>query len=291
MNVLVIGVGGQVARSLAERSRRHEGFQVRFVGRPDIDLEIAGSAERAIAGTPSDIVINAAAYTAVDQAEEELQQAFRINAEAAGEIASAAARNGTPIIHLSTDYVFDGRVSEPYREDSPTAPLNVYGRSKLAGEERVRTANPRHLILRTAWVHSPFGRNFVKTMLRLAEEKDEIAIVADQVGSPTSALDIADAIFAILGPISNGITGTFHFAGAGTASWADVAEEIFRVGTETGGPMARVRRITTEDYPTRAVRPTYSALDSSLFEKTFGIHVRDWRAGVREVVNRVIAGS
>ena len=291
MNVLVIGIGGQVARSLAERARRNDRFHVRFVGRPDIDLEVVGSAERAIAEMRTDIVINAAAYTAVDQAEEEPEQAFRINAEAAGEIAAAAAQSGAPVIHLSTDFVFDGRAFEPYREDDPTAPLSVYGRSKLAGEERVRSANPRHLILRTSWVHSPFGRNFVKTMLRLAEEKDEIAIVADQFGSPTSALDIADAIFAILEPAREGSTGTFHFAGRGTASWADVAEEILRASVEGRTQNAQVRRITTKDYPTRAVRPAYSVLDCGLFEITFGIRVRDWQLGVHEVVDRVIAGS
>lgn len=290
MKLLVVGVGGQVARSLVERARGSS-VEVLSIGRPDVDLEIAGSAEQAILSEAPDIVVNSAAYTAVDDAEEEPERAFRINAEAAGEIAGAAARAQAPIIHLSTDYVFDGRASEPYREDAATAPLSVYGRSKLAGEERVRAANPHHLIIRTSWVYSPFGRNFVKTMLRLAGEKDEIAIVADQRGSPTSALDIADAVIGILDRVKSGASGTFHYAGRGICSWADVAEQIFAVSRALGGPNAAVRRISTSDYPTRAVRPAFSALDSGHFEAEFGKGARDWRNGVAEVVERLIGAS
>lgn len=291
MKLLIIGIGGQVARSLVERAGARPDLAVTSVGRPDVDLEIAGSAERAILSQSPDVIINAAAYTAVDQAEEEAERAFRINAEAAGEIAFAAARNGAAVIHLSTDYVFDGRASAPYAEDAPTNPLNVYGRSKLAGEERVRTANPNHLIVRTSWIYSPFGRNFVKTMLRLAEDKDEIAIVADQMGTPTSALAIADATLDAVERVREGANGTFHYAGRGVCSWADVAEEIFIASRARGGPVASVRRISTADYPTPAKRPAYSALDSSRFEAEFGVSARDWRTGVGEVVDRIIAAS
>jgi dTDP-4-dehydrorhamnose reductase len=187
--------------------------------------------------------------------------------------------------------VFDGRATEPYKEDDPTGPLNVYGNSKLAGEERVRSANPHHVILRTSWVYSPFGRNFVKTMLRLAEEKDEIAIVADQMGTPTNALDIAEAVLGIVQPVSDGASGTFHFAGRGICSWADVAEAIFSASIAREGPSASVRRISTIDYPTRAVRPAFSALDSGRFHAEFGMSARDWRVAVDEVVGRVVGGA
>jgi dTDP-4-dehydrorhamnose reductase len=289
LKVLVIGRNGQVARALAERSAGRADLELRCVGLPNLDLEAPGDAERVLSEQPLDIVVNAAAYTAVDEAEDEPEKAFRVNADAAGEIAAAAQRLGVPLIHLSTDYVFDGQASVPYREDSPTGPLNVYGRSKLSGEERVREGNPRHLILRTSWVFSPFGRNFVKTMLRLAEQKGEIAVVDDQVGTPTSAFDVADAVLAALPAVKDGASGTFHFAGDRALSWAELADEVFRTSSALGGPRASVRPISSADYPTRAARPAYSALDSGRFEARFGLAASD--SSIGDVVKRIIAAQ
>ncbi|RUV09947.1 dTDP-4-dehydrorhamnose reductase, partial [Mesorhizobium sp. M7A.T.Ca.TU.009.01.3.1] len=194
MRLVVTGRDGQVAASLLEAGQAAAGVEVIAIGRPQLDLARPDTVIEAIAAAKPDIVVSAAAYTAVDQAEDEPDLAFAVNAAGAGEVAQAASRLGVPVIHLSTDYVFDGTKDAAYVETDATAPRSVYGASKLAGEQAVASANPRHLILRTAWVYSPFGKNFVKTMLRLAADRDEIAVVADQWGNPTSALDIADAI-------------------------------------------------------------------------------------------------
>src|SRR5437660_1636965 len=198
MKVLVTGTEGQLARSLVERARLHPAIDLVAIGRPMLDMEVAGSAAAAIAEAAPDVVVNAAAYTAVDQAEDEPERAFRVNADAAGEVAAAATRAGAAVIQLSTDYVFNGRAEGPYREDAPVDPLGVYGRSKLAGEEQVRAANPRHAIVRTAWVYSPFGRNFIKSMMAGAGVRDRLTVVDDQRGSPTSALDLADGLLAMV---------------------------------------------------------------------------------------------
>ena len=289
MRVVVTGREGQLARSLVERAAGIAGVELAAVGRPELDLEVAGSAARAIAAADPEVVINAAAYTAVDRAEEEPDRAFRINADAAGEVAEAARSAGAAVIQISTDYVFDGRSPEPYGEHSPVSPTGVYGRSKLAGEERVRAANPDHLILRTAWVYSPFGRNFVRTMLGLARNRDEVAVVDDQRGTPTSALDLADGLLAVLRADRQRWGETFHFAGQGTCSWADLAEETFRASRELGGPTAKVRRITTAEFAAPAPRPAFSALDSTRFEQAFGFTARDWRASLRAVVERLLS--
>lgn len=286
MRVLVTGTEGQLARSLAERARLHPEIELITVGRPQLDLEVPGSAAAAIAAAAPDIVINAAAYTAVDQAEDEPDRAFRINADAAGEVAAAAASAGAAVIHLSTDYVFNGEASGPYREDAIVDPLGVYGRSKLAGEEQVRAANPRHAIVRTAWVYSPFGRNFVKSIMAAAGVRDRLTVVDDQRGSPSSALDLADGLLAMI--VRGGGWGeTYHLAGAGEASWCDFAREIMSQCEANGLPHVPVDPIRTEDWPTRAVRPRNSVLDSAKFERTFGFVMPDWRASTRDVVQRL----
>ena len=262
MRILVTGKEGQLARSLAERARLHPWIELVTAGRPEVDLETPGSVASAISAARPDAVVNAAAYTAVDQAEDEPGRAMRINADAAGEAADAARAAGAPIIQVSTDYVFDGSASAPYDEAAPTAAIGAYGRSKLAGEEQVRAANPDHLILRTAWVYSPFGRNFVRTMMGLAERTDTVRVVGDQKGNPSSALDLADGIILILGRWRRGDrTGmgrTYHLAGAGEASWADFADAIFEACRSLGLPAAQVQPIATADWPTKAVRPANS---------------------------------
>jgi dTDP-4-dehydrorhamnose reductase len=286
MKILVTGTEGQLARSLVERARLHAGIDFVAIGRPKLNMELPESAAAAIADAAPDVVINAAAYTAVDQAEDEPARAFRINADAAGEVAEAAARVGAAVIQLSTDYVFDGRGQGPYREDALVNPLGVYGRSKLAGEEQVRAANPRHAIVRTAWVYSPFGRNFVKSMMAAAGVRDRLAVVDDQRGSPTSALDLADGLLAMI-EAGGGWGDTYHLAGQGTATWCEFAREIMRQCATIGLPHVPVDPIRTEDWPTRAARPRNSVLDSGKFEKAFGFVMPDWRASTRHIVERL----
>lgn len=292
MKILVTGESGQLARSLAECAPRYSGIDLIALGRPQLDLAVPGSAEEAILTHRPHLVINAAAYTDVDGAEEHQQLAMRLNAEAAGEVAGAAASIDAPIIQLSTDYVFDGNASKAYNEQTPTSPLNAYGRTKLAGEEAVRSANPSHLIVRTAWVYSPFGRNFVKTMFEAAEERDKLRVVADQRGSPTSALDLADALLGVVQNWSSSLVGQgqlFHLAGSGDASWHDLATEVVEQRRKLGLRAPRVVPIPWKEWPMRAVRPNYSGLDNTKFEHNFGIRLPDWRQSVGEVVRRLAA--
>lgn len=296
MKVFVTGKEGQLVRSLIERGRQVDGLDVVAVGRPDFDMEVPGAIGSAIDQASPDVVINAAAYTAVDRAEDEPERAFRINADAAGEAAAAADRAGVPIIHVSTDYVFDGQASHPYGEDSSVAPIGTYGRSKLAGEELVRAGARDHLILRTAWVYSPFGSNFLKTMMALAERNPVVKVVADQRGNPSSALDLADGLITILrhwrGGDRIGLGRTYHLAGTGDASWADFAQAIFDQCREIGLPFAKVEPIASADWPTRATRPANSTLDSSRFKADFGFEMPHWRQSSAAIVRRLApAGS
>jgi dTDP-4-dehydrorhamnose reductase len=293
MRIVVTGREGQVARSLAERGAS-AGHEIVLLGRPELDL--AGAPDtivRAIEVARPDIIVSAAAYTAVDKAESERELAFAINQRGAGAVAEAAAGLDIPVVHLSTDYVFDGSKASAYVESDATGPTGVYGASKLAGEEAVASAAANSAILRTAWVYSPFGANFVKTMLRLAGDRDEIGVVADQVGNPTSALDIADGVLAVAGNLAGGNDpeqrGIFHMTAAGEASWADFAEAIFAESAKTGGPSATVRRIATADYPTPARRPANSRLDSSLIERVHGVRLPEWRTSLQDVVSRLVA--
>lgn len=293
MKALIIGKHGQLAKALQESGALRRDIQILAVGRLEVDLETAGSVSSVITAAEPDVVINAAAYTAVDQAEDEPERAFRINADAAGEASIAARAVGAPIIHISTDYVFDGSAEGAYVESDSVNPLGVYGRSKLAGEEQVRATNPEHVIIRTAWLYSPWGRNFVKTMLRLGRERKEVSVVADQLGSPTSAPDLANALLILLDRWRDGAecTGeTYHLAGRGHCSWAEFAEEIFRISAAEGGQCASVRRITTAEFPTQAIRPQNSTLDSSKFAWDFGYRLPEWRQSVSEVVRR-LAGA
>lgn len=292
MRLLVTGREGQVALSLAERASTSQDVEVIFAGRPELDLADLGTIAPAIKAVRPDIVVSAAAYTAVDQAEDEPELAFAVNATGAGEVARAAASVGAPIIQLSTDYVFDGSLDRPYLEDDATGPRSVYGASKLAGEEAVGGANPRHLVLRTAWVYSPFGKNFVRTMLLLASERDEVSIISDQCGNPTSALDIADAILAAARHLCQRTDfdqwGIYHLAGSGATNWAEFAEEIFRLSRSLGGPAARVRPIATSDYPTKARRPANSRLETIKLRRIFDHRMPDWRGSCRSVVERLL---
>lgn len=293
MRLLIAGSHGQVARSFLEVGPGGPNIEACAIGRPGLDICQTRTIERALADINPTVVINTAAYTAVDDAEGDAERAHALNAEGAGLLAEAAARRGAAIIHLSTDYVFDGRKTSPYVEDDATHPVSVYGQTKLAGEAAVAAANPQHIILRTAWVYSPFGRNFVKTILAHAEKGTELKVVNDQVGSPTYALHLADVILRIAQQIEERAAGAapwgiYHAAGSGTASWYDVAREILDTSEALGGPVTSLQAIGSDGYPTRAVRPKNSQLDCAKLGATFGLTLPDWRDGVRACVARLL---
>jgi dTDP-4-dehydrorhamnose reductase len=287
MRILVTGRDGQLARSLAGRAAARPHLSLRTVGRPELDLERSGSIREAIAAAAADVVINAAAYTDVDQAEEEPERAFRINAAAAGEVAEAARRAGARIVQISTDYVFDGTGEGARAETAPTRPLGVYGRSKLEGERRVAEAGPDHVVLRTAWVYSARGRNFFRTMLDAAVRHDALEVVTDQRGSPTAADDLADGILALIAEWRDrprlGLGGLYHLAGTGEASRFELAAAIFEEAARHGLPTASVTPVRTADRPARAARPANSVLDSGRFAADFGYRAPHWRRSVAGV--------
>lgn len=286
MRILVTGRSGQVAMSLRERSARVPGVEVIALGRPDLDLEDAASTSAAIAAARPDMVVNAAAYTAVDKAEQEAGRAFAINRDGAAAAAAAAAQLGAPFIQLSTDYVYPGDKTGAYVESDATGPLGIYGQSKLAGEEAVKSAHPSPLILRTSWVYSPFGGNFVKTMLRLGRERAVLNVVDDQIGNPTSALDIADAVLLIAPGLQAG--GTYHLCGSGDVTWCGLAREIFALSKSLGGPCAEVKPITTAEYPAPARRPANSRMSMDAFAARFGFRLRPWQEALAETVSRLV---
>ena len=292
LRILVLGREGQVARSLAERAQHHHDCEIGFVGRPEFDLESEETVARAITANRPDVIVNAAAYTAVDRAEADGETAHRINAIGPALIAREAKRAGARLVHLSTDYVYDGQSPAPYTEGAAVNPINVYGKTKLLGEEGVRAELPdEHIIVRTSWVYSPFGSNFVKTMLALAGTRETVNVVGDQVGSPTSALDLAEGLLAAIArwridPVL-GLGETYHVAGAGQTSWAGLAERIMDVSRDCGGRSARIVPISTAEYPTAAARPRFSILDSGKFRSTFDYACPPWEAAVSQVVSRL----
>lgn len=292
--LVVFGRTGQLARELA-RAALPAGWTMAAVGREEADLAGPGEAfDRAIQRHGSDsgtIVLNAAAYTAVDKAEGDAATAFAVNRDGPAHLARACALHGVPLIHISTDYVFDGTKSGAYNEGDPVNPLGVYGASKEAGERAVREAQPRHVILRASWVYSPFGHNFVKTMLKLGGERPELRIVDDQRGCPTAARDLAAAIVAIARQLAAGKRdgyGTFHYAGAGDCTWFGFAREIFAVAGRHGRPVPRLIPITTADYPTPARRPANSVLDCAHIRGIYGIRPADWRASLADCLGELL---
>ncbi len=279
MKLLIFGQTGQVARELARRVP-----EARFLSRAEADL--ADPAACAAAIRDCDAVINAAAWTAVDKAEAEEAAATVVNGAAPAAMAARCAALGVPFLHLSTDYVFDGSGSAAFRPDHPTAPLNAYGRSKLAGEEGIRAAGGPHLILRTSWVVSAHGANFVKTMLRLGRERDSLNVVSDQIGGPTPAGDIAAALLIAARAMVGGARGgTHHFAGAPDLSWADFARAIMA----RAALPCRIHDIPTSAYPTPAKRPPNSRLDCSALMDAFGIPRPDWQAGLDLILKELTA--
>ncbi|PYE87298.1 dTDP-4-dehydrorhamnose reductase [Phyllobacterium leguminum] len=291
MRIAVTGKQGQVVSALVERGAG-AGVEIIAAGRPELDLADRQSIRAVLAGIAPDIIVSAAAYTAVDKAESEPELALTLNAEGPAAVAEIAGELGIPVVHLSTDYVFSGDKQDAYVETDATGPVSVYGKSKLAGEKGIAAVNPNHVILRTAWVYSPFGANFVKTMLRLAETRDAVSVVADQRGTPTSALDIADAVITIARRLVEDqapeLRGVFHLTGSGEATWADFAEEIFAGLRAKSGKTISVKRITTVDYPTPARRPANSLLSNSKLKHVYGIVLPDWKLSTRTVLDRLL---
>ena len=292
MRILVIGSRGQVGTSLIERAAGTD-IDIVALARPQIDLADRASVQSACEPLAVDAIINAAAYTAVDKAESDELNAMLVNAEGAGHIAEAAARKRIPLLHLSTDYVFDGSSARPYIETDATGPTSAYGRTKLLGEQMVARTHSDHAIFRTAWVYSPFGANFVRTMLRLGETRDEIGVVSDQVGNPTSAIDIADALLMasrrLVADTSARLRGIFHMTGAGETSWAGLAEASFAAAERAGSSPVRVRRINTSDYPTPARRPQNSRLDNTKLHDVYGISLPPWEGSLHKCIDRLVA--
>jgi len=288
MKVLVAGSRGQLARALVEVEIEAD---LRAFGRPKLDLETKTGSEWIEAFAP-DVIINAAAYTAVDMAEKDEARAFAVNRDGAAWLAGIAAAHGVPFVHVSTDYVFDGAKSSAYVEDDATRPLGVYGRSKLEGEQAVLQVCPKAIVCRTAWVYSAYGNNFVKTMLRLARERDELRVVDDQIGNPTSAHDIATALLAMartmhLGAAPNSC-GIFHLAAQGDLTWCGFAREIMRLANSVGHRAVPVMPIVTAEYPTPAKRPANSRLNCRKLQAEFGFVLPHWQASLPVVVSRLV---
>jgi len=290
-HVLITGANGQVGWELL---RRAGACRLPFLGgtREDLDITRAHLVHEEILDTRPALVVNAAAYTAVDRAEEEPDAAYAVNRDGVVNLAQACTVAGVPLIHLSTDYVFDGDKPGSYTEDDPVCPVNVYGKSKEAGERALRERLRRHVILRTSWVYGVHGNNFVKTMLRVGRERDQLRVVADQQGCPTAAGDIADTVIALANRILEGgddfAWGTYHYAGAGVVSWHGLAEAVFAVAAAHWERTVEVVPISTADYPTAAKRPMNSVLDCGRIEATFGIRPRRWRDAVGEVVTELM---
>jgi dTDP-4-dehydrorhamnose reductase len=293
MRLFVIGGQGQIARSLREVASRGDNIAFGFGARPDVDLSRPASIAKALADFRPDLVVNPAAYTAVDKAESEPDQAFAVNRDGARAVASAAADRGVPVIHLSTDYVFDGKKKGPYSEIDPVSPQGVYGRSKLEGELAVADANPKHIVLRTSWVYAPFGGNFVRTMLRLMAERDRLRVVDDQLGCPTYAPDIARAIVEIAQRWADSdwdskYTGVTHMAGPDVRTWCGFAREIVQGAGERGGRLIPVDPISTSDYPTPATRPANSCLSSERLEAVFGLRLPPLTSSLDDCLDRLL---
>lgn len=289
--IIVFGGEGQLGRELQRRAAVKD-IDLAALSRGAADVADASAVARSLSARPATIVVNAAAYTNVDRAEAEPEAARRVNAAGAANVAAAAAAAGLPLIHVSTDFVFDGGATAPYREDDPVAPLSVYGRTKAEGEANVRGLCPQHLILRTAWLYSATGSGFLQAILRAVAERDRLDVVTDQRGSPTAAPDLADAVLVAARAIGEGASswGTYHVAGAGAATRFEFAEAIVAAQARFTGRAPRVNPILTQRAPGHAVRPANAVLDSTKFARTFGYAARPWRRAVDETIAEIFDG-
>ncbi len=288
--ILVTGGAGQLASALAAASRT-----VHRVGRPDFDFDRPESIDAAFHAANPSLVINAAAYTAVDAAESDADAAYRANRDGPARLAALCAAAGVPLIHVSTDYVYDGAKGAPYTEDDAVSPTGVYGASKLAGEQAVLASGVRAIVLRTSWVHYHTGKNFVRTMLTAGKIRDRLTVVADQQGCPTAAADLADAILILTARLRDGwraeYAGVFHAAGSGDTTWHGLACAVFEDAAAQGWKVPRVDPITTADWPTAAKRPADSRLDCGRLDRVFGVRLPHWRVGLRRTTGAIFAGG
>jgi dTDP-4-dehydrorhamnose reductase len=291
VRLLVFGATGQIGHALIEVAQKR-GWEASGPSHAEVDICDDGAVADALCRHTPAAVVNAAGYTAVDRAETERDRAFRANRDGARVLAEVAGAADLPLVHLSTDYVFNGRATAPYTETDAVGPQGVYAKSKEQGERAVRAAAPRHVILRTAWVYSPFGTNFLRTMLRLGSERTELSVVDDQTGCPTSATDVAGAITTILAAARVGgfdAWGTYHCTGADAVTWYDFAKAIFEGAAPLGLTPPKLYPVTTADYPSPAPRPAYSVLSTAKLERTFGIQPRPLRDSLTECLMRLRA--
>lgn len=289
-DVLVVGESGQLAIAL-KQIEEIAGHRIIAIGRPTMDLARSETIQKTIADLNPALVINAAAYTAVDKAESDVDLANAVNATGVGELGRHCALNDIPMIHISTDYVFDGKANAPYKPGEKTAPQGVYGSSKAQGEVALRAAHERYLIFRTAWVFGENGNNFLKTMLRLGKTNDLIRVVKDQFGTPTYAADLAAGLSEIAAQVlatPNDISwGTYHLTNSGETTWCGFAREIFKCTTSKDAPSPQIIGITTEEYPTPAARPAYSILDCTATKEQFGVDLPDWKEATMRCIKQI----
>ena len=285
--ILVTGANGQLGKELRQLAPLHPQFEFVFLSREDLSIHHFELIKNTFKAYHPQYCINCAAYTNVDKAESEKELAFLVNGEAVAVLAAVCKEYNSKFIHISTDYVFDGTAGTPYKEDDPVNPVNTYGESKLAGEKEAMRLNPDSIIIRSSWVYSEFGKNFVKTMLKLMKEKEEISVVNDQIGSPTYAADLAKVILNIIAscqlPIANCLPGIYHFSNEGAITWYDFAVAI----KELSAFSCKINPITTEQYPTPAKRPHYSVLDKTKIQKTFGIQIKDWKESLTICLEKI----
>jgi len=288
--ILVTGANGQLGKGLQELASSYSQFEFVFLSREDMPIHQFELVRNFFDTLKPAFCINCAAYTAVDKAESEKDLAFQINGEAVGVLAAICKEHSTKVIHISTDYVFNGEATYPYTENFPTDPINIYGASKLEGEKQAIQLDPDCIIIRTSWVYSSFGKNFVKTMIRLMNEKDEVKVINDQFGSPTYAADLAEIILKIISDcqisVSNWKPGIYNFSNEGVITWYDFARAI----KEIIECPCDVKPISTAEYPTPAKRPIYSVLDKTKVQKTFGIQLKDWKESLRTCIEKIPAG-
>jgi len=291
MKLLIIGSKGQLGSELVIECKRND-FSFLALDLPEFNITDPPQVKKTLADFKPSIVINASAYTNVDMAETEPEIAYTVNSDGPANLAVSCDKNRIPIIHISTDYVFDGSKGQPYAESDPVSPLGIYGKSKEKGESKLRSILKQHIILRTSWLYSAYGNNFVKTMLKLGKEKEIIKVVSDQYGCPTCAADLAEAVVDISKQITQNFKiawGTYHYCGLGITTWHEFAKAIFEIASQYQNyKVSSVEAITTAQYPTKTKRPAFSALDCGLFKKHFGINIKPWQESLEKTIERIL---
>jgi len=291
MRIMIIGGNGQLGWEMTRQGRRQPDTVVFPLDLPEIDITDTANIDGHVSGIQPHVVVNCAAYTDVDRAESQVDAAYRVNRDGAANIAQACRQHQLPLIHVSTDFVFDGAKRTPYVESDPVSPLGVYGQSKAAGDVAVQKTLTRHIIIRTAWLYGVHGRNFVKTMIRLGQDKPELNVVADQLGCPTAAADLAQAMLQIchaLPTADDRVWGTYHYCGQGQASWYDLAVATHDLAKARGVKIvAHTRPITTAQYPTPARRPAYSVMDCTRIRKAFSVSTHPWQESLQRAIDRL----